>query len=138
MHTARQREIGDPEMKILLAMGLFGILLGCATPQAVGEKDLGLERLFTPIHIRDAKKICPVLNNGHGPYMWCAISKGEREIWFWFVPKEQVDTNDLEVAFITVGMAVDPDSQIVAWPRALLGTSLNQAYKKTYREFLKE
>jgi hypothetical protein len=125
-------------MKKLLLTGLFGTLIGCATPQAVSEKAPYLDNLVAPTHMRDAKKICPELNSGHGPYMWCAVPKGDREIWFWFIPNEQVDIDDLEVAFITEGIAIDPDSQIVKWPRALLGASLSQAYKQAYREFLKE
>ncbi len=102
---------------------------------ATGD-ELGLNTLVRPLHVYDAKKICGKLNTGHGPYLWCALSKDGKEAWFWFIPRENVSMDEFEVAFITEGEADDPDTQEVVWPNEMRDESLDQVYKTVYKNFI--
>jgi hypothetical protein len=125
-------------MKNTIIFGVLTLLIGCSMQVNANGDGLDINTLKAPLHVHDAKKVCDMLKNGHGPYLWCAMQKGDKEVWFWFIPRENMDADDFEVAFITEGKAVDPDTQGVVWPKTLKGMPLDQVYKMTYKDFIQK
>ena len=131
-------------MKYLVFFTLL-ILFGCSSASTVNSQIQKIDQLHKPVHLAEIKKIFGSLSVGHGSYMSVELKGNKKEMWFWFLPSEEAkseqfeeDSDQFEVSFITIGIADDPDSQQIVWPKKYVGLPLEKVSEDVYRILMKD
>ena len=58
----------------------------------------------------------------------------DKEYWFWFLPKSGDAPEDLQIVFITIVNAEDPDRFEVVWPKELKNKDKQAVFDLFYKK----
>lgn len=120
-------------LKTLLAVAVLAF--GCTRVHGGEVTNANIQSLKPPITLKLVKSMFGDFENGHGPYVWYkSVDDSDKEYWFWFLPqREGVTFEDLQVVFIAVVDADDPDKFEIVWPKELSNKDKREVFNLFYK-----
>lgn len=108
-----------------------------ALPQDGSIRRDSVQQFHPPITLAQIERTFGPAMQGHGPYRWyrCADYKNS-EVWFWLKPRiphsEPKASAALNVIYVTLVPANDPDTQKIIWPPSATHLKAESVIQKLY------